>query len=113
MDLPVLEDLSLISGCWHFDPLWVLNREPFQRHPLRTGLRETNCVDKFPWAAKNLYFYGDLRGVKWIYKTTKGEQSIIKYKPEMLPAGPYFASPEEKVTAAGRRRWVLAPIWEC
>ena len=113
LELLPMEDVNLIHQTWHFDPMWKLDQPTLLHHPMRDALRETNCVNDFPWPVDNVYFVSTLKQVGWLHKHTKSENTWTRFKPNHLPPAPSLVDGlwMTNLQRPNRTQWVLNPIW--
>lgn len=99
-----------LSPLWHYDPWWVLTREPFASFEETCILKRTNCAEDFREDPSGMLFTGDLSWVRSVYTKTDSNYTERKFNVElMLPRAQRSEEPPQPSSRPGG--WVLAPFW--
>lgn len=102
--------LAAVKGLWHFDPWWVLGDPKFARSATAQALKETNCLERFPWRVTVFYYRRDLSRVSMILRRRKqGNTDFVRFPFDVLPEGPEAPPPPREPHAA--TAWRLDPFW--
>lgn len=103
-------ELAAVKGLWHFDPSWVLGDPKYAPSAAAQSLKESNCLERFPWPVSTLYYRRDLSRVSLALRRRKQGNDFVRLSSDALPERPASArvrSPNPHVAA----RWRLDPFW--
>lgn len=98
------EALDRLGKLWHYDPWWVLTKEPFADHEAAPELQATNAAGVTAGTVDMIYFRRDLSRITTYVKGS----DLARWRGEMLP----MKSPRTPPRAKAKSRWILDPFWE-
>lgn len=106
------DDAYRMTDLWHYDPWWLLERVPFDRHEATPGLKETNCVEELVGAV-SLYYQRDLSRVAYYYHNTGGGGlELLGLNADSLPERETRQASDLANYPSTSPGWELRPFWE-
>jgi len=104
------QQLALVNGLWHFDPRRVLDDPKYAQCDAAQSLKESNCLERFPWPVSGIYYRRDLSRVSLVLRRRKQGADFPRFPANELPERP-SSPPQRERKPKAATAWRLEPFW--